>query len=398
MGIRLKKEKNSLNLNYSPQNGITWIEGKFSHNEVLVIYKVFNVTKNELVLQSDSGMSFVEFKIANIEQMEGGKFYHIDKNVLLISFDLYISEECWITDKWFVGKRRTSIFKIIDSFWGQDKLFIGGNSHFSVSENEFTEIIRSLPNDTEMNNYVKARICSAMKNILPVKKDVVSQFQRYLNKKMLAVQDMKELDFEEFDMYRYEILYKELKKMLAEQESYSEACWQKIIMKFIKILFPKYVFIEQHPQISISEKQKKIPDIILGDVDGYVDIIEIKKPFFNGMITAKKSNLYRNNYIPLRELSGAIMQCEKYIYFMTTCGKEAEKTLNKQFESVLPSNYSLKIVNPKAMIIMGRSNEFEEQQREDFEIIKRKYKNIIDIITYDDLLHRLERAKTILKS
>ena len=213
MGIELKKEKDSLNLNYSPQNGITWIENKFSNDETLGIHKVFYVTKNDLVSQRDIGIPFVEFKIADIEQIEGGNFYHIDKNTLQISFDLYISEECRITDKWFVRKRQTSIFKIIDSFWGHDKLFIGGNGYFSVSENEFNKIIRSLPNDTEINNYVKARIYGAMQNILPVKTDAVSQFQKYLNKKMLPVQDMQELDFEEFDIYRYEILYKKLKEI-----------------------------------------------------------------------------------------------------------------------------------------------------------------------------------------
>jgi hypothetical protein len=42
------------------------------------------------------------------------------------------------------------------------------------------------------------------------------------------------------------------------------------------------------------------------------------------------------------------------------------------------------------MIIMGRSNNLAQEQKNDFEVIRRKYKNIIDILTYDDLLERLE--------
>jgi hypothetical protein len=38
---------------------------------------------------------------------------------------------------------------------------------------------------------------------------------------------------------------------------------------------------------------------------------------------------------------------------------------------------------------MGRSNDFDELKTIDFEIIKRKYKNMVDIISYDDLLNRL---------
>jgi len=39
---------------------------------------------------------------------------------------------------------------------------------------------------------------------------------------------------------------------------------------------------------------------------------------------------------------------------------------------------------------MGRETGLSSAQRQDFEVIKRKYKNVIDIITYDDLLARIE--------
>jgi hypothetical protein len=35
---------------------------------------------------------------------------------------------------------------------------------------------------------------------------------------------------------------------------------------------------------------------------------------------------------------------------------------------------------------MGRTVGLSEEQIQDFEVIKRKYKNVIDIITYDDLI------------
>jgi len=38
----------------------------------------------------------------------------------------------------------------------------------------------------------------------------------------------------------------------------------------------------------------------------------------------------------------------------------------------------------------GKRYNLGENQRQDFEVVKRKYKNVIDIITYDDLLRRLE--------
>ncbi|MCB8472607.1 Shedu anti-phage system protein SduA domain-containing protein, partial [Enterococcus faecalis] len=50
----------------------------------------------------------------------------------------------------------------------------------------------------------------------------------------------------------------------------------------------------------------------------------------------------------------------------------------------------IKIRNPQGILILGRSNELNENQIRDYEIIKRKYKNMIDVISYDDLINRLD--------
>ncbi|WP_173968464.1 Shedu anti-phage system protein SduA domain-containing protein [Flavobacterium collinsii] len=40
-------------------------------------------------------------------------------------------------------------------------------------------------------------------------------------------------------------------------------------------------------------------------------------------------------------------------------------------------------------VIMGREKKLSNEQNKDFEVAKRKYKNVIDIISYDDLLNIL---------
>ena len=61
---------------------------------------------------------------------------------------------------------------------------------------------------------------------------------------------------------------------------------------------------------------------------------------------------------------------------------------------------SIHISNPKAIIIVGRDkidgSDMSPNQQLDFEIIKRKYAHMMDIITYDDLLRRLENTITAL--
>lgn len=84
------------------------------------------------------------------------------------------------------------------------------------------------------------------------------------------------------------------------------------------------------------------------------------------------------------------MQVEKYIFYLNKWGIKGEEKLTDYYKSELPENFKIRITNPCGIIIMGRSDGLSLEQLQDFEVIKRKYKNIIDILTYDDLLERLE--------
>ncbi|MBC7182188.1 MAG: DUF4263 domain-containing protein, partial [Marinobacter sp.] len=48
-------------------------------------------------------------------------------------------------------------------------------------------------------------------------------------------------------------------------------------------------------------------------------------------------------------------------------------------------------------ILLGRDNDFVGQQHFDFEIIRRKYANMLDIMTYDDLLRRVSNIIEMMK-
>ena len=65
--------------------------------------------------------------------------------------------------------------------------------------------------------------------------------------------------------------------------------------------------------------------------------------------------------------------------------KIKRKLLDKSFDS------EVKINNVKGIIIMGRTNEFNSEQQETYRIMKNQYSNIINIISYDELLDMLER-------
>ena len=48
-------------------------------------------------------------------------------------------------------------------------------------------------------------------------------------------------------------------------------------------------------------------------------------------------------------------------------------------------------------MLLGRSNNLTDEQLFDFEIIKRQHKNIVDIMTYDDLLKRFRNILNQIK-
>ena len=89
------------------------------------------------------------------------------------------------------------------------------------------------------------------------------------------------------------------------------------------------------------------------------------------------------------------MQAEKYLFHLQKWGVAGERELSRRYGARLPTGMAIRVTNPKAMIIMGRDRSpggqqvLSESQIFDLEIIKRKYANMMDVLTYDDLLRRL---------
>ena len=209
-----------------------------------------------------------------------------------------------------------------------------------------------------------------------------------MNKKVSKVGTNLVQYFADLEVVRYQTILDKLQRMLSSEDTYSEKQWQNEILQIILLLYPKYIhaFKEAPVRDMYSSKNRSV-DFMLVDATGNVDIIEIKKPFEQCIVTKKT---YRDNYIPLRELSGTVMQVEKYLFHLNKWGVKGENTLTERYKDELTSGVSIKVTNPSGIIIMGRSHELTREQKQDFEIIKRKYKNVIDVVTYDDLLSRLQ--------
>ena len=162
------------------------------------------------------------------------------------------------------------------------------------------------------------------------------------------------------------------------KENLSEHDWQRWFKDNDWVLGSEFVRILDERGIDTDN----IADYLMQAYDGFVDIIEIKKP--SSDINFWHSVKDHNNYTPSQDLIKAITQSTKYIY-------EVEREANsiKFLERV----GQVKTIKPRCVLIFGRSDNWDDSQKEGYRILNSSYHNLT-ILTYD---HVLSRAKRILQ-
>lgn len=159
------------------------------------------------------------------------------------------------------------------------------------------------------------------------------------------------------------------------QEEQPERYWQEWFTR------NKWVLGSDFAQI-IDERvidTENIADYIMKSYDGFVDLVEIKKP--NGL-PFWASTKDHGNYVPSADLTKAITQCLNYIYAIEL---EANST---KFARRIGS----RVIKPRCILIFGRSYDWNDEQREAYRILNAAY-NQVSILTYD---HISERAQNVL--
>lgn len=332
----------------------------------------------------------ITFKIAERLPSEqdqiSGEFYKIYPNVLISDKDIFLHRDMECDIRYFVAETNISIFRQIAELTSDPMIVIGGTSPLSIPLQEFYQLIKNFPTTYEKRLYAQARIASILRDYFQDFKDAQSQFVAYRNKKPSTEGANLTRIFKDYEAEKFQTIYDKLLNMLQGEEGYNENQWQQEIVDILILLYPKYIAVFSEVPIHVDGTKKRL-DFLFVDANGHVDVVEIKQPFAQVIMTKR---LHRGNHIPLSELSGTVMQLEKYIYHLNRWGDKGEKYLTERYEDLLPPNFNIQITNPKGFIIMGRENNLDSRQKKDFEVVKRKYRNIVDILTYDDLLQRLK--------
>lgn len=388
--FRFDKTESGVELRYFPHGPLDWLAEDLLDQDTFVLGRIFYFNKDEL------GEEVLETLSENPEEADEplilpfattkGNYYKIPGRRLGIKQNVYFEKGMTQSIRNFRAARQVSIFKQI-AILSKEDIYIGGKAPTAIPKADFGKIIKAIPTDYELRKYVSARISGILSNYLDYSENAVESYQKYLDRKPARVSGNVRHEFAVYELAKFEEIQKRLLKMLREEDEYSESTWQEGIKDILLLVYPQYLKAFREAPILGSRKGKsRSVDFLLVDSSGTVDLLEIKKPFDMSVVTART---YRDNYIPLRELSGSVMQVEKYLFYLTRSGVSGEKKLNNRFGNELPRDLKIRVTNPRGFVLIGRDNNLSSDQRLDFEVIRRKYRNVIDIITYDDLLRRL---------
>ena len=390
--ISFEYSEDKLILCYTPVMGLDDITKRLDTEEGVSVKHTFWVTKDVLCedIEDDDGWEeTLRFYIGAV----GEAYTQLDSEVFSTDHCFYFGNEISLKPEMFTAYRNISILRKIDEVIERD-FYIGGDweNHNGISKETFDELLEKFPKTSELNKYAHKRIASIIKDYFPecdkyeviYEKFVESKNSRYTSSVPAISKYNVQIELEQFT-----VAYQELMDMLNRYEAIDEKQWQEKIQNILQLLYPKYICCAREIKFYGGKKDKQ-PDFLLVDANGFVDILEIKKADVR-MLTQ-----YRNNYVVTREISGAIQQIEKYVFCLNSSDK-AKECVSKKLTKFLPERVEVKIVNPQGILLAGRSNEFTNEQQKDFELIKRQYKHVADIMTYDDLVQRLENIIVSLK-
>ncbi|GGB68709.1 hypothetical protein GCM10007424_05920 [Flavobacterium suaedae] len=157
-------------------------------------------------------------------------------------------------------------------------------------------------------------------------------------------------------------------KLIQTLEKYNAGQPEKIFQNWIEknIWALGIDYIKKHSARKIGIESES--DLIMETTDGFIDLIELKRP----KVKLLNYDSSHKSYYPSVDLSKVIGQCMFYL-----------KTLD-EYKLILEKQHRFKLLKPRIKIIIGRTNEFNDDEFEALRMLNATL-NHIQIISYDYL-------------
>lgn len=405
--IEIKKHNPKLVAIYSPESGTYWLQDKLNKGENHYLKNTYRLSKDKILdlHEIDEDLDEEE-NIAFQIGVERNNYFALDKEIFGIDIDIYIEKSIHITPNFFTANKNISIISKLEDVV-KEQIYLVSDENYNVNEDNtnkiplsaYKNLLTNFPNNTELIKYSHMRIATALSEYFDNVDIYKTKYENYLNKKNSSSTNNK--FSKNISLLKLNMLtssQEELTKMLKTYKSFNEKAWQNKIKNILCVLFPKYLYAIREVNFGEIHGYDKHPDFTLIDSNGYIDIMEIKKPEDAQIIRNCKN---RNNYVPQKIFTDVVVQTTKYINALNQNHDKSKINIIKKLKEDHPdttlSTSDIFINNPKGLILLGRSNKLTKEQKDDFELIRRQYKDIVEIMTYDDLLNRINNLVEKLK-
>lgn len=361
MGISFVRNEKKLVLEYVPDFAADSVRKKLEEG-TLYLKRTFSLSKDEQISIPRENSSVDEFdydeegyfafSIAEICLIDGIEFYKLNKKVFGLDNNIYFDVEIPIEKRLFIAVDNISIISRIDDLIHVD-VYVTYEDNISIKNgvniipySVFLNLIDQFPNTYELKRYASARISDVLRNYV---NDISENRQKYeqLLSKRLKMHHIATPKVKEYKKLMFADVANTLRKMLKYAEYYGEKDWQEGIQQIICTIYPEYILSLREINIGTDSYHNKIPDFLLVTASGNIDVLEIKKPDSVKVIT---SSVYRNNYVADKDLEGAIVQIEKYIYTLNRHIDDVERKITEICKGKLPEDFKFRIVSPRGML------------------------------------------------
>lgn len=166
----------------------------------------------------------------------------------------------------------------------------------------------------------------------------------------------------------------------------SESTWQRFFEQNIFIFDSRYI--DFVPKQNLKTGKTSMPDFLVYDIYGFVDIYEIKKPSTKLL----KYDTSHNNYYWSTEMAAAISQLEKYVFLASAQALSIERDIKVE------RGHCVTVVRPCGILVVGHSKELEnDSMKQDFRILRNSLKNV-GIVLYDEIYESLKNLRKKIES
>ena len=282
---------------------MTRVWHELRNHDTVTLSRVFTFERKDLFVEPegtdpDDDLDTFQYQFRFAARRDG--YFHIDGRIFDIENEVLIADVGLdLEPKVFVAERHISIFgKLAALVSPNQPIIVGGHRSGAIPIPDFQALLSKFPNTGELNRYAAARVTTVIGDYIAPLKDARAQYEAYLNRRRSTMVGAKltQTDLIQVEIDKYILIRDTIAAWLRDNTTRSEADWQKMILNFLLLIFPKYVAVL--PNVKVLDAYSKpglttdrFIDLALIDAAGNIDVIEIKKPFDDALMGRDERDL-----------------------------------------------------------------------------------------------------------